>query len=140
MKRISILLSLILLAPALANEATEAKTDSLSVALTSSNWSWENTDGGTKSYEDIQFYQGGIAQNPKFFSARWEITGPCTVVLQNTNVGTPSNGRKAYLVFDAAFTHFIGFDFNGKTIVEGFRREALDPNRTLSQSKETESK
>jgi len=111
----------------------EPKADPLRLALTSSNWSWENTDGGTKSYEEIQFYQDGVARNPRFFTARWEITGPRTVVLENTNFGTRNNGKKAYLVFDAAFVHFVGFDFNGRTIVEGFRREALDPNRSSSE-------
>ena len=102
-------------------------------AITSSNWSWENSAGGRKSYEDIQFYQGGIADNPKYFTARWEVTGPRTVTLHNTNRGTPQFGTKALIVFDAAFTHYIGFDFNGKTTVEGFRREALDPNRPIPE-------
>jgi hypothetical protein len=129
MKVAAILLTSLFLPFSTYSESQDGKDAALAKALTASNWSWENTDGGPRSVEDIQFYNGGFAQNPRFFTARWEITGPRTVVLRNTNQGTQQNGKLVYLVFDAAFTHFVGFDFNGKTTVEGFRREALDPNR-----------
>jgi hypothetical protein len=76
MQTMPILLSVLLLTPALGNESPDVKVDSLVQALTSFNWSWENTDGGKKSFEEIQFYQDGIADNPRFFTARWEATGP----------------------------------------------------------------
>jgi hypothetical protein len=109
-------------------KAVAEKTDALALALMSNNWSWENVDAGKRSVEEIQFYQGGIAENPRFFSCKWEITSPRTVMLQNT--------RTAYLVFDADFTHYIGFDFNGKTLVEGYRREWLDPKRPAPEPRE----
>jgi hypothetical protein len=129
MKIATILLTGLLLTQSVHSESVGGKDDALAVAITASNWSWENTDGGKRSVEDIQFYKGGFAQNPRFFTARWEITASRTVILRNTTRGNPQNGKLAYLVFDAALTHFVGFDFNGKTTVEGFRREALDPNR-----------
>ena len=128
MKLLAILLSLAFVTPAFCVESND-KTDPLVLAVTSSNWSWENSDGGKRSVEDIQFYRGGFAQNPKFFTARWEVIGARTLVLNNTNYGTAKAGTKTFIVFDAGFTHFVGFDFNGKTIVEGFRRESVDPNR-----------
>lgn len=135
MKTPAFLLAALFLTPSLYAESPNATADSLSLALTSSSWSWENTDSGKRSVEDIQFYRGGFAENPKFFTAQWEVTSPQTVILRNTNRRTPQDGKVAYLVFDAAFTHFVGFDFNGKTTVEGFRREALDPNRTAPTEK-----
>lgn len=127
------LLSLLFLTPAFGIEVD--KTLPLSRAIVAANWSWENTDGGKKSVEEIQFYRGGFAQNPKFFTARWELTGPRTLSLHNTNLGTDKAGTIAYLVFDVEFTHFVGIDFNGKTVVEGFRREALDPERAAPEAK-----
>ena len=134
MKPIPVLLALLFLTSAFGLESAE-KSLPLARALTSSNWSWENSDGGKKSVEEIQFYRGGFAQNPKFFTARWETNGPRTVTLLNTNYGTDKAGTVAYLVFDAEFTHFVGIDFNGKTVVEGFRREGLDPERPAPATK-----
>jgi hypothetical protein len=128
MKLLPILFAILLLTPACALQSADEAIP-LVRALTSSNWSWENSDGGRKSIEEIQFYRGGFAHNPKWFTARWETNGPRTIALHNTNYGTNKAGTVAYLVFDAQFTHFAGFDFNGKTTVEGFRREALDPER-----------
>lgn len=133
MKLIPVLLTCLFLTPAFGLESAK-KALPLILALTSSNWSWENSDGGKKGVEEIQFYRGGFAQNPKFFTARWDTTGPRTVALQNTNRGTDKAGTVAYLVFDAEFTHFVGIDFNGKTVVEGFRREALDPERPAPET------
>jgi hypothetical protein len=140
MKLIPVLLCALLLTPIFAIDTADAKASALALALTSSNWSWENTDGGTRSYEEIQFFQGGLAQNSKYFSAHWETVGGRFVVLKNLNAGTPQAGKLAHLVFDAAFTHFIGIDFNGKTTVEGFRREALDPNRPAPETKQPDAK
>jgi hypothetical protein len=127
--KLSLLLSSLFVASALFGEPGAEKADSLTQALTAFNWSWENYASGVKRFEDIQFYKGGLAENPQFFTARWEITGSRTVTLHNTNRGTPSNGKRAYLVFDASLTRYVGIDFNGKTNVEGFRRESVDPDR-----------
>ena len=54
----------------------------------------------------------------------------------DTKRGARHFGHKAYLVFDVTFTHFVGFDFNGKTTIEGFRREALDPKRKPPEAKD----
>lgn len=140
MKIAAIPFATVFLTASVCGEPPDRKVDTLAQALASSNWSWENTDGGKRSVEDIQFYQGGFADNPRFFTAHWEITGARTVVLRNTNRGTPQNGKLAYLVFDAALTHFVGFDFNGRTTVEGFRREALDPNRRPPDGRNSEPK
>jgi hypothetical protein len=104
--------------------------DALAAAVTSSNWSWEETTTGAKRYEEIQFYQDGTTGNSKFaWVAHWEVAGPRILVLENISRGARYFGQKAWLVFDATFTHFTGFDFNGRTLVEGFRRESVDPKR-----------
>lgn len=147
MKTIAILLSLFYIASAFAEEAAADKpeSDALARAIIASNWSWEQVAGGSKIYEEIQFYQGGFTQNfmgkgdgPKTqgWTARWDVAGPRTLVIENTKRGAHHFGHKAYLVFDAAFTHFVGFDYNGKTTVEGFRREAVDPKRQPPEAKD----
>jgi hypothetical protein len=130
MKTIIILLSLLFLATGFCDEPA-GRPDPLALALASFNWSWVNYDSGAKDVEDIQFYRDGVAENARYFTARWEATGSHTVVLRNTNRGTPSYGKAAYLVFDAGFTRFVGIDFNGRTNVEGSRCAALDPNRPV---------
>lgn len=102
----------------------------LATAITSSNWSWEETTTGTKRFQEIRFYLGGLTGNSQFpWRAHWEILGPRILVLENITPNARYFGQKSYLVFDAKLDHFIGFDFNGRTIVEGFRREAVDPKR-----------
>jgi hypothetical protein len=115
--------------PASGGGSKEQETDPFVRAITSFNWSWEETTTGRKRVEEIQFYQGGLARNPQFFTATWEVTSPHVLVVKNTRPGGRNEGRMAYLVFDAGFTHYIGIDFNGRTNVEGFRREAVDPAR-----------
>ena len=78
--------------------------------------------------DEIRFYRDGVAQNPGFFNARWEVTGIRTVVLQNTNPKSPNSHKKAYLSFNASFSSYEGIDFNGKTKLEGVRRQPADPN------------
>lgn len=87
-------------------------------ALTSRQWTWINrvSSGGEESSEDIQFHRDGQAENPEYWTARWEITGPRTVVL------TLEDGRQAYLVFNAEHTRYTGFDYNGLTTVRGAAR------------------
>jgi|GEM_PF-3728871 len=104
-------------------------TNALAQAITSSNWSWEHAAGGTRKVEQVQFYHGGFTENPKNWTARWKVVGPRILEVENTRRGSRQFGNKALLVFDAAYTQFIGFDFNGRTTVNGFRREALDPAR-----------
>ena len=146
MKTIAILLSLFYVASAFSEEdpGIKPENDALAQAIISSNWSWEQVAGGPKSYEEIQFYQDGSAQNfsinkdlPKAqgWTAHWEVAAPRMLVIENTKPGANHFGHKAYLVFDAAFTHFVGFDYNGKTTVEGFRREAVDPKRQHPEAK-----
>jgi hypothetical protein len=88
-------------------------------ALTSFQWTWVNkvSSPGEKSTEDLQFHGDGHAENPEYWTARWEITGPRTVVL------TLEDGRQAYLVFNARYTRYTGFDYNGLTTVKGAARE-----------------
>ena len=57
------------------------------------------------------------------------VTGPRTLTLRLVDPDAQDEEQKAYLVFDATFTHYVGIDFNGGTNVEGFRRLALDPAR-----------
>jgi hypothetical protein len=52
------------------------------------------------------------------------VAGDHVLALENITPGARFKGHKAYLVFDAAFTHFVGFDFNGRTTIEGFPLEA----------------
>ena len=99
----------------------------LAEAIVSFNWSWENVFNGPKAFEEIQFFQGNLARNR--WTAHWEITGPRTLTLHMFHDDGQPDDREAYLVFDAAFTHYIGIDFNGTTNIEGFRRQALDPER-----------
>ena len=138
MKTIAILLSLFCIPSIFSEDAQGSKHESnaLAQAITSSNWTWENVAGGTKSSEEVQFYRGGFTENPKFWTGRWDVAGPRILVIENTKRGARQFGNKAYLVFDASFTHFVGFDFNGKTTVEGFRREALDPKRQPPEAKD----
>jgi hypothetical protein len=138
MKTTAILFSLFCLSSVFAEDtpAKQADNEALAQAIVSSNWSWENSAGGTKSLEEIQFYQGGFAENSRSWTARWEIAGPRILVIENTKRGARHFGQKAYLVFDATFTHFVGFDFNGKTTVEGFRRESVDPKRQPPEAKD----
>ena len=137
MKTFALLLGLFCSTFAHGEEAAPNRlgNDPLAQAITSSNWSWENAAGGTRSSEEIQFYRGGFTLNSRSWTARWEVTGPRTLVIENTKAGARHFGHKAYVVFDADFTHFVGFDFNGKTTVEGFRREAVDPKRQPPESK-----
>jgi hypothetical protein len=147
MKTIAILLSLFYIPSAFSEDAAGNKpeSDALAQAIISSNWSWEQVAGGPKTYEEIQFYQGGFAQNSTIkadlprtqgWTARWDVAGPRILVIENTKRGARHFGHKAYLVFDATFTHFVGFDFNGRTTVEGFRREAVDPKRQPPEAKD----
>ena len=138
MKAIVILLNLFWIPFAFSEDAAGNKPegDSLAQAIISSNWTWENVAGGTKSSEEVQFYRGGFTENPKFWTGRWDVAGPRILVIENTKRGARHFGHKAYLVFDASFTHFVGFDFNGKTTVEGFRREAVDPKRQPPEAKD----
>ena len=121
MKTLAILLSLVCIPFAFSDEASAngPETDALAQAIISSNWSWENSAGGIKSFEEIQFYQGGFAENSRSWTAHWEVAGSRILVIENTKPGARHFGDKAYLVFDASFKHFVGFDFNGKTTVEG---------------------
>jgi hypothetical protein len=137
MKTIAILLGLFYLPSAFSQDAAGSKpeSDALAQAIVSSNWSWEQVAGGPKAYEEVQFYQGGLAENSKFWTGRWEVAGPRMLVVENTKRGARHFGHKAYLVFDTTFTHFVGFDFNGKTTVEGFRREAVDSKRQPPEAK-----
>ena len=128
MKGKSILVVLLGLVSALGVEKPAA-TEAAAQALMSHNWIWAESVNGTKKLEDLNFYKGGYAHNPEWFTARWECTGPRTFVLHNTNYGTRMAGTVAHLVFDEKLVHFVGFDFDGKYFVEGFRREAVDPNR-----------
>lgn len=138
MKTIALLLGLFWITIALCEEAVpnRAGNDALVQAIVSSNWSWENSAGETRSSEEIQFYHGGFTLNSRSWTAKWEVAGPRTLVIENTKAGARHFGHKAYLVFDADFTHFVGFDFNGKTTVEGFRREAVDPQRQPPEAKD----
>ena len=88
-------------------------------ALTSFQWTWVNkvSRPGEKSTEELQFHPDGHAENPEYWTARWEVTGPRTVVL------TLEDGRQAYLVFNARHTRYTGFDYNGLTTVKGAARE-----------------
>lgn len=147
MKTIAILLGLLGLSSAFSEDApgNKPESDALAQAIISSNWSWEQAAGGPKVYEEIQFYQGGFAQNSitkeglpgaQGWTARWDVAGPRMLVIENTKRGARHFGHKAYLVFDASFTHFVGFDLNGRTTVEGFRREAVDPKRQPPETKD----
>jgi len=147
MKTIAILLNLFYIASAFSEDAAGNKpeSDALVQAIIASNWSWEQVAGGPKAYEEIQFYQGGFTQNSTIkgdlprtqgWTARWDVAGPRILVIENTKRGARHFGHKAYLVFDATFTHFVGFDFNGKTTLEGFRREAVDPKRQPPEAKD----
>ncbi len=138
MKSLAIVISLIWIPFARCEEAppSQAGAESLAQAITSSNWSWENSAGGTRSSEEIQFYLGGFTLNSRFWTAHWDVAGPRILVIEKTKTGARHFGHKAYLVFDADFTHFVGFDFNGKTTVEGFRREAVDPKRQPPEAKD----
>jgi hypothetical protein len=88
-------------------------------ALTSWQWTWVNkvSSPGEESTADLQFHPGGQAECPDYWTARWEITGPRTVVL------TLEDGRQASLVFNAKYTRYTGFDYNGLTTVKGVARE-----------------
>jgi len=144
MKTIAILLNLLCISFAFAevNPGPDPEGDALAQAIISSNWSWEQVAGGPKVYETIQFHQSGLTQNfpakrgDQGWTGHWEVVGSRILVVENTKQGANHFGHKAYLVFDATFTHFIGFDFNGKTTVEGFRREALDPKRQPPEAKD----
>ena len=128
MRTPSILVCFLCLASALG-VAKPVGADALAQTLMSYNWIWAESVSGTKKLENLHFYKAGFAQNPEFFTARWECTGPRTFILHNTNHGTHMAGKVAYLVFDEALVHFVGIDFDGKSFVEGFRREGVDPNR-----------
>jgi hypothetical protein len=128
MKSLFVLVSLVCLVSATGVE-TPAANEALAKTLMSHKWIWAESVSGTKKLEELNFYKAGYAQNPEWFTARWECTGPRTFVLHNTNYGTHMAGKVAHLVFDEALVHFVGFDFDGKFFVEGFRREPVDPNR-----------
>jgi hypothetical protein len=130
MKIPTILLTLLFVGSAFCDDPESLTNDALVKAVTSSNWSWETNSSGTKTFSDIQFYQGGLARNSKFFTSGWKATGPRTLRLENTKEGGSNEGKVAYLVFDADFTRFVGIHFDGKSIVEGSRRESIDPART----------
>ena len=135
MKKLITLLLVTLLSTSFAKEpAPDARP--LRDALISFTWSWENFAQGPKSLEGIDFYRDGLALNPEYFSARWVITGSHTLTLQSTNVGRSNFTKFAYLVFNRDFTRYVGIDFNGSTNVEGVRREAVDPKRTLAEIKD----
>jgi hypothetical protein len=130
MRPLVFLFAPLLLATAYCQKEADGKDDALALALISNNWSWEPTVTGKKESQEIQFYPGGIAENRRYFSCSWEIIAPRTVLLQNTN-NSRDNGKLAHLVFDAEFKHFVGMDFDGKSVLEGFRREPLDPKRPI---------
>jgi hypothetical protein len=143
MKTLAFLLLLLLGLPRVQGAVSAAddnppeSKDALAAAVTASNWSWEDTTTGMKRYAEIQFYEDGSTRNSKFsWVGHWEASGPRVLVLENVSRGARWFGQKCYLVFDAGFTHFIGFDFNGRTLVEGFRREAVDPKRQAPAAKE----
>ena len=133
MKKLLTLLLVSLLATSIAKEPARPHAKTLREALLSFSWSWENFANGPKSVEGIDFYDGGLAINPEYFSARWVITGSHTVSLQNTNAGGSNFTKFAYLVFNKDFTRYVGIDFNGSTNIEGVRREAVDPKRPLAE-------
>jgi hypothetical protein len=138
MKTLAILLSLFCVPFAYSLDVSGGKpdADALAKAIISSNWSWESSANGTKNSQEIQFYQDGFTENSTAWTARWSVAGPQTLVIENTKPGARYFGRKAYLVFNASLSHFIGFDFNGKTTVEGFRRESVDPTRKPREVKD----
>jgi len=138
MKIIGIVFGLLLVPSAFCGLRTEDKPekDTLLAAITSYNWTWEETASGIKKTEEVDFFRNGIVRNSTLlWTARWDIAEPRVLVLESLTRrgGVRYVGRRAYLVFDASFTHFTGFDFNGKTIVEGIRREAVDPKRLPSE-------
>ena len=124
MKRIALLLSLLCCQSAFAEEDA-----ALVSALTSFNWTWQDIVGGPKHLEAVQFYANGLAKCDPFWTGRWSVAGPHLLVIENTHRNDELQGRKAYLVFDADISHYTGYDFNGRTTIEGLRREALDPER-----------
>jgi hypothetical protein len=132
MKTIAIVLSLICVPAAFSglNSERQPRKDPLVSAITSSNWSWEEFASGAKRVEAMQFSPNGMAENTRFhWTARWEVAGDHILALENITPGGRFKGHKAYLVFDAAYTHFVGFDFNGKTTIEGFPQDTVDSKK-----------
>lgn len=82
------------------------------------HWTWINKVAvpGEKSVEGLTFHHDGRVVNEKYWTGHWDVVGPRMLVLT-------LEGQRAYLVFNAEHSHYVGFDFNGVTTVSGNRGE-----------------